>query len=217
MINPKLLDPKIIQRHGWSIYSQNGEDGVLAYLTSLFDCPRTCVEIGGNLGPDGNPECNTANLIANGWTGLIYDCSEIRHPWFKQRIVTIDNINATVPKHVGLLSIDVDGNDYYFWKACETKPSIVVVEYNSMIEGRRVMPYDPEFRWDGSDYFGASYSAMYDLGVKKGYTLVFITAALNMFFLRDDLVGKGKSFGGIAYGPVTRHPTDRSGRKYLEV
>ena len=56
MIDAKLLDPKIIQRHAWNIYSQNGEDGVLAYLISLYDCRKTCVEIGGNLDPLGNPD-----------------------------------------------------------------------------------------------------------------------------------------------------------------
>jgi len=220
VIPSDLLDPRIIQRHAWSIYSQNGEDGVLAYLTSLFDFDRTCVEIGGNL-VDGNPECNTANLITNGWTGLIYDCSEIVHPWFKQKVVTIDNINDLVRKRQGVLSIDVDGNDYWLWKACNATPEIVIVEHNSAISGKSAMPYDPDFRWGGTDYFGASYDAMIDLGRNKGYTLVFVEAALNMFFLRNDLVDfrilPSMYRGLLKNNAVTRHPTDRSGRKYLEV
>lgn len=220
MIPSDLLDPRIIRRHAWSIYSQNGEDGVLAYLTSLLDGPRTCVEIGGNL-VDGNPECNTANLIANGWTGVIYDCSEIVHPWFKQKVVTVDNINDIVRKRQGVLSIDVDGNDYWLWKTCNATPEIVVVEYNSTICGSFVIPYDPNFRWSGTDYFGASYDAMCDLGRNKGYTLVFVEASLNMFFLRNDLVDfrilPSMYRGLLSNNTVTRHPTDRSGRKYLEV
>ena len=128
MIDAKLLDPKIIQRHAWNIYSQNGEDGVLAYLISLYDCRKTCVEIGGNLDPLGNPECNTANLIANGWKGVIYDVQEIRHPWFRRREVVIENVQATVPAGTGVLSIDVDGNDYWLWKQIVSpQPEIVVI------------------------------------------------------------------------------------------
>ena len=219
MIDSKLLDPKIIQRYAWNIYSQNGEDGVLAYLTSLFDCPRTCVDIGGNLDPLGNPECNTANLIANGWHGYIYDLQEICHPWFKQRMITIENVKQTIPANTGVLSIDVDGNDYWLWEQIEADPRIVVIEYNSMVTDSKVMPYNHAFMWDGSDYFGASWQAMDKLGAKKGYALVFVTAALNLFFVRKDLINNGRhlEYSGLAYGPVVRHPTDRSGRKYLEV
>lgn len=217
MITAKDLNPKIIQRHGWSIYSQNGEDGVLAYLTSLFECPRRCVEVGGNLDPYGNPECNTANLIANGWSGSIYDLQEIRHPWFKQMLVTVDNVAQLVTDSVGVLSIDVDGNDYWLWERVAARPSIVVVEFNSCVQGARVMPYDPSFRWDGSDYFGASWAAMMRLGMKKGYSLVYATAALNLFFMRDDLVPFNLNQPGLALGPVMRHPTDRSGRTYLNL
>jgi hypothetical protein len=229
VIPTKELDPRIIRRHTWSIYSQNGEDGVLAYLTSLVQMHthegyRFCTEIGGNLSPDGNPECNTANLIANGWEGSIYDCQEIRHPWFKQRVVTVDNINEIVPTELGVLSIDVDGNDYWLWKACEARPEIVVIEYNSALSvggfprSSLVMPYDPEFRWDGSDYFGASASAMARLGHAKGYKLVYVEACLNLFFLRNDLLDNNfLPPSSLCFGPVTRHPTDRSGRKYLEV
>ena len=99
-----------------------------------------------------------------------------------------------------------------------------MIEYNSALSvggfprSSLVMPYDPEFRWDGSDYFGASASAMARLGHAKGYKLVYVEACLNLFFLRNDLLDNNfLPPSSLCFGPVTRHPTDRSGRKYLEV
>lgn len=228
MLTAADVDPSIVARYAWGRYSQNGEDGVLAYVLSFLpDVPRTCFEIGGTL-RDGNPECNTANLLANGWKGWIVDAREWVHPWFRQMRVTAANV-AAVERNahgdLGVLSIDVDGIDFWLWKAWpddKPTPAVVVIEYNSTIPNDvpQVIPYDPAFAWDGSDYFGANAHAMIRLGREKGYFLAAAVACLNLVFVREDLWEPSR-FGHMAaapwsaFGPVVRHPTDTSGRRYV--
>lgn len=107
-----------------------------------------------------------------------------------------------VPREFDLLSIDVDGNDYWIWRAIEGYSArVVVIEYNSSIspDESKTIPYDPEFRWDGTNYFGASLLALTKLGRVKGYTLVGCDSrGVNAFFLRDDTVGDRFSMRSLA-------------------
>lgn len=229
MLTAADVDPKVVARYAWGRYSQNGEDGVLAYLLSLLhDVPKTCYEIGGTLDKDGNPECNTANLLANGWKGKIVDAVAWTHPWFLQhRVVPADVQHYTKNRtaaDVGVLSVDVDGIDFYLWQAWEGKPDVVVIEYNSMLPNTEplVVPYDPNFQWDGSDYFGANAKALIQLAWGRGYQLAATVACLNLVFVKREHFYSGQTSDPHVYppdwsrfGPVVRHPTDRSGRKYV--
>ena len=111
-------------------------------------------------------------------------------------IVTPENVEqlfaqGEVPPEPDVLSIDVDGEDYWIWDSIEAyRPRVVVIEYNSALDPRRrlVQPNEPEWRWDGSDYFGASLGALQTLGEHKGYRLVHTDlCGLNAFFVREDL------------------------------
>jgi tetratricopeptide (TPR) repeat protein len=85
-----------------------------------------------------------------------------------------------------LLSIDIDGNDYFVWQALTYRPRVVVIEYNASVppELSRAIVYDPKFKWDNTDYFGASLRALADLGNRKGYELVYCErAGGNAFFV----------------------------------
>ena len=115
----------------------------------------------------------------------------------KNEKVTAENIQNlfekyNVPKHFDLLSIDIDFNDYWVWKAItDYSPRVVVIEYNSSIppNERRVVSYDPEAVWDGTNYFGASLLALRNLGLKKGYTLVGCeNNGVNAFFCKSELI-----------------------------
>jgi len=105
--------------------------------------------------------------------------------------VTAENINDLlqkyeVPVSFDLLSIDLDGNDYWVWRAVRRRPRVVVIEYNAHIgpADSRVIAYDPAFRWAGTDYFGASLRALRDLGQQKGYALVYCeSTGTNAFFV----------------------------------
>jgi tetratricopeptide (TPR) repeat protein len=173
------------------VRSQNGEDGVIEVIFAAIGVTnRYFVEFG----VDDATECNTACLLQQGWTGLMMDGEGIsRNPLasVEREYITAENINELlakyhVPRDFDFLSIDIDGNDYWVWKAIAHRPRVVAIEYNASVppELRRVIPYDPHFRWSGSDYFGASLGALAELGNRKGYELVYCErAGVNAFFI----------------------------------
>ena len=135
--------------------------------------------------------------------------------------------DAGVPESLDVLSIDVDGSDYWIWEALQTyRPRIVVIEYNSALpaDTRLAQPRD-HGEWDGTDYQGASLGAMVSLGALKGYRLVHTeTSGVNAFFVRDELTDgrfpepeslphRDPNYFQIGY----RHPPDTNGRRYLDL
>jgi hypothetical protein len=200
---------------GFSLYSQHDEDGILLYAFGLIGAStHRSVEI---CAGDGI-ECNTANLLINHrWTGLLVDGDpgnvrrareyyrarpETRH-WPPQTVaawVTRENVNEVVRDagfsgEIDLLSLDVDGVDYWLWEALTAvAPRIVVLEYNHLLgpDVSLSVPYRPdfvaEFTEHGSDYAGASLQAFVRLGRKKGYRFVGANAVgTNAFFAREDV------------------------------
>lgn len=200
---------------GLRVYSQNEEDGILLYIFSLIGTTnKKCVEI---CAGDGI-ECNTANLIINHrWIGLLCDGKEEnvakgkdfygKHPdtryWppkFVHEWVTKDNVNQIIKNNgfsgdIDLLSLDVDGIDYWLWKEISCiLPRVVVLEFNHLW-GHDVsvtVPYADDFVAEfteyGSDYAGASLKAFVKLSKEKGYRLVGTNAiATNAFFIRKDI------------------------------
>lgn len=200
---------------GFGLYSQHDEDGILLYIFSLIGVVTyRSVEI---CAGDGI-ECNTANLILNHrWSGLLVDGSasnvekatrfyrskaetRIWPPTIKQAWLTRDNVNDVVEKsgffgEIDLLSIDVDGVDYWLWQGLSTvTPRVVVLEYNHLLgpEVSVTVPYRDdfvaEFSEHGSDYAGASLQAFIKLARTKGYRFVGTnTIGTNAFFVRNDI------------------------------
>jgi hypothetical protein len=179
------------------IHSQNGEDGVLARIFSAIGCTnRFFVEFG--VGADGQQR-NTRLLQAQGWRGLLMDAgAEVGHPDVRRERITAENINDLfakyhVPHEFDLLSIDIDGNDYWVWEAIDERyrPRVLVMEYNASVPPNesKSIAYDPDFRWRGTDYFGASLLALSRLSNRKGYSLLYCESrGINAFFLRHDCV-----------------------------
>jgi hypothetical protein len=192
--------------------SQNGEDGILHYIFSLIGVTnRAAVEI---CAGDGL-QCNAANLIINqGWQGLLIDGDEVQlsagrsfystcpttwlsPPTLLGAWVTAENVNALVTGHgysgsIDLLSLDLDGNDYWVWKALDcVTPRVVVLEFNAACGPERSMSiaYQPDFRLDFSVQpyrCGASLPAFAKLARSKGYRLVGVESnGVNAFFVRD--------------------------------
>jgi len=174
------------------VYSQNGEDGLLGYIFKKIGITnKYFVEIGVE---DGS-QCNSRFLKLKGWKGLQIDIADYGD--VKGHFVTVKNVEKVfaqydVPHQIDLLSIDVDGNDYWIWKAIQKyDPRVVVVEYNSMLGANRrlTIPYKSNFSWDGSSYFGASLAALAALAKTKGYILVATDRmGVNAFFVRQDEV-----------------------------
>jgi hypothetical protein len=116
----------------------------------------------------------------------------------REAFITAENINTLI-EHGGvtgdidLLSIDIDRNDYWIWKAISViQPRVVVIEYNATLHPplSLVVPYGPDRGWDGSNYFGASLEALVRLGHGKGYKLVGCNfSGTSAFFVRGDITG----------------------------
>lgn len=200
-----------LEQYEYSLLSQNGEDGILRYLFSQagFDS-RWLVEFG-----FGAHQCNSLRLMLHeNFNGLLMDGSAENCRFFDiaaerlqisgvkavRAFLTRDNLNSLierqgVPREIDLLSLDVDGNDYWFWEALTcVSPRIACIEYNAGIgpELSWTVPYDPEFerfaKHPSGFFHGASLKAMESLGKKKGYRLVGCdSTGTNAFFLRDDV------------------------------
>ena len=115
----------------------------------------------------------------------------------KNERITADNIENLfkkyqVPENFDLLSIDIDYNDYWVWKAItKFHPRVLVIEFNSSIPPNesKVVPYDADAQWDGTNYFGASLLALKNLSLEKNYTLLGCDSnGVNAFFCQSDLV-----------------------------
>lgn len=199
------------EQHEFSIFSQNGEDGLLLWLLERTGAPvKTFAEIG----IENARECNTAVLgFVLGWDGLLVEADPLGAAAAERLVrrmlkdrpnrievrcltVTTDNIDSLLADgELGVLSIDVDGADYWLWKAVRrARPRVVVIEYNASLgpEPAITVPYVPGFSAHAAHpsgyYHGASLAALEKLGRQKGYDLVAVcSAGVNAFFLRQDI------------------------------
>lgn len=195
----------------YRVFSQWGEDGIIQFLLRHVEVGRKVfVEFGAD---NYNSESNTRFLLTNdNWSGLVIDggrenierLKQSRAYWLYdlkavQAFITRDNINRLLRENgvsgeIGLLSIDIDGNDYWVWKAVEeVSPVIVIVEYNYRFGGGPAVtiPYDENFDRGRAHpsrvYFGASLKGLCLLARSKGYAFVGCNSnGINAFFVRRD-------------------------------
>lgn len=201
-----------LARHEFKVYSQWGEDGILQHLINSVAIPR---KVFVEFGVQNYLESNTRYLLQNDyWSGMVLDGSEYHIDFIRndpiywrhnlkavRAFITRENINDLLRENglngeIGLLSVDIDGNDYWVWEAINAvNPALVVVEYNARFGPKRAVtvPYDPTFVRDKAHYsciyYGASLAALVALGRRKGFTFVGSNrAANNAFFVRNDLL-----------------------------
>ena len=194
----------------FKLFSQFGDDGIIQYLISHV---KPSVDTFIEFGVEDYEEANTRFLLMNNnWKGLIIDGSSTFIDYIKTRsfywryslkaltsFITAENINqlfieSGITGQIGLLSIDIDGNDYWVWKAITAvEADIVVVEYNSLFGSERAIstPYKPDFMREQAHYsylyFGASLPALYDLAIEKGYAFVGCNqAGNNAYFVKKE-------------------------------
>lgn len=194
-MNTPIFEADRYDRKAWS---QFGEAGILLELVRRL-CPNTwAVEIGCGDGSENNTRC----LLDAGWSCSWFDASEENvakaqrvNPDHTSRVwATPMWTQAWFPEacDVGVLSIDIDGNDYWIWQAVPCRPTIVVIEAQTQRDDYYVMPYREDYVWDHvSRDCGATPPALIALGKTLGYTFVGMPMdphSPNMFFCRDDCV-----------------------------
>lgn len=202
-----------INDYEFKIFSQFGDDGIIQYLIKN-------VEIGNEIfiefGVGNYWESNTRFLMMNNnWSGFIMDGSADAMKWIETQLwfwryslthkavfIDKDNINELLKNtgfsNIGILHIDLDGNDYYILKEIDLSilnPAIIILEYNSVFGNDRsiTVPYDKSFirakAHFSNLFFGASLPALNSLALKKGYSLIGCNlAGNNAYFVRKDLL-----------------------------
>ena len=224
----KLLTGRLLAQHArtsarcfgeaeFKVFSQFGDDGIIQFLIARLGISRdqsSFVEFG----VQDYSESNTRFLLLNdNWRGLVMDSDPQNIEQIKGcdlywrhdltalcRWIDRDNINEILKDggfsgEVGLLSIDIDGNDYWVWERIEVlNPVIVIAEYNSVFGARRALtvPYDPKFNRTAAHYsnlyWGASLAALALLAQRKGYAFIGSNlAGNNAYFVRASHIGAG--------------------------
>lgn len=197
----------------FKIFSQWGDDGIIQYLIKNIQIENnTFIEFG----VEDYQESNTRFLLMNNnWSGFVMDGSSENmnklkaRKWYwkyalncKDVFITKENINELMKlagfKNVGILHIDLDGNDYHIlenMELAELNPSIIIMEYNSVFGSKRAItvPYAEKFRRTDAHYsnlyYGASLPALTYLANSIGYSLVCCNnAGNNAYFIRKDLL-----------------------------
>lgn len=236
---PPAADPANgLEQYEYSLQSQNGEDGILRFLfDEIGFASRHFVEFG-----FGAHQCNSLRLILHeNFKGLLMDGSRENCDFFniaaaKRGIAGVeavctfldrDNLEPLIlehgaPSEIDLLSLDVDGNDYWFWESLERiSPRVVCIEYNAGIGPSLswTVPYDPQFerfaKHPSGFFHGASLKALEKLGRRKGYRLVGCdSTGTNAFFLRDDI--EAPNLPTLTSGEAFRPHANWLGRGFSE-
>lgn len=217
-INSKKENVASLDEVEFQVFSQHGEDGIIQYIISKIAIPNPVFV---EFGVETYTESNTRFLLMNNnWSGLVLDGSErnikfIQNDFIywkynitaKQAFITKDNINQLISDYtktadIGLLSVDIDGNDYWIWDEINViNPRIVICEYNSAFGDTKklTVPYKSDFVRSKEHYselyFGASLAAFCHLAEQKGYDFIGTTrAGVNAYFVRKDLSAPFKKF-----------------------
>jgi hypothetical protein len=197
----------------FQVFSQFGDDGIIQYLVNNLPIKnKTFVEFG----VENYRESNTRFLLINdNWSGLVIEgnpkmvkeikCDPISTFYDLQvenSFIDAGNINAIIEKanfrrDLGILSVDIDGVDYWVLKNIVTvEPRILIVEYNSLFgfQDAFTVPYDPQFvrgQLFPFNFYGSSLKSIYDLAVSMNYSFIGCNSAgNNAYFVKNDIVGE---------------------------
>lgn len=215
-LQSKLLieERKSINDSEFKVFSQFGDDGIIQYLIQKIDIgSKTFIEFG----VENYTESNTRFLLLNNnWKGMVMDGSQKNIDFIKKddlywrhdltavkAFIDKDNINNIINENgfsgdLGILHIDIDGNDYWVWDSVTAvNPEIVIVEYNSVFgfDNPWTVQYDPKFvRSDYNHnnlYWGVSLLSLCELAEQKGYDFVGCNdGGNNAYFVRKDKMKK---------------------------
>src|SRR5258706_1141284 len=208
LASPRYDNPKRLNRYEYQVFSQFGEDGIIAEIFRRIGMEtRVFLEIGVGDGL----ENNTAFRLSQGWSGYWIDGNEesiqfIRYhcknyvntqnlhvlkTFVKSESIVNDLKLLNVPNDLDFLSLDIDRNTYWLWRSLGyLRPRVIAVEYNAQFppDVEWKVDYASDRMWNNSTYYGASLKAYELLGRELGYSLVGCsTSGVNAFFVRSDL------------------------------
>ena len=227
----------LLENYEQKIYSQNGEDGVTLKLIEILYNNDNNEKFFVEFGVQDGYECNTRILREKcNWFGLQMDGSnENLSMNLRQEFITKENIielfnKYEVKKHINLLSVDIDFNDFYCLNeilkhyTCD----IIICEYNAthLPNEDKVVVYNKEQQWDGTNYFGNSLLALNNLCKKYNYTLIYCdNNGVNAYFINNKFlkfnfihagnVEKIYKYPKYNTGPNGGHPQDPYNREYI--
>lgn len=207
-------NPNAISLHGFKVYSQFDEDGIIQRIFDIIgEKTKTFVEIGSGNGK----ENNSHYLLLKGWRGVWMEADQNnikvlrdglglgRNPILaiQNKFITRDNVNDEIqkgldnlsvkrsnPHEIDFLSIDIDGNDLTVLDHISIiSPRVICAEYNAKFPPPTevVMNYDPKFQWEEArdDYQGASLQSFVNVLAPKGYQLICCgLSGVNAFFVK---------------------------------
>jgi hypothetical protein len=205
-----------MKKYEYSVTSQHGEDGVIAGIFKRIGTKnKVCVEVGAW---DGMRFSNTWALREDGWTGVLAEADEER----RSKIDTQPGVRVfghcahidsmldlyDIPVDFDVLSIDVDGDDYYLWEDMKRyHPRVVVIEYN-----QTVPPHISIVQKRGGN-FGASMRAICELAEAKDYACVHVTTT-NLIFVQKQYAGDFER-SKYSFDWLQFIVTGYNGKKYL--
>ncbi|MBK6479819.1 MAG: hypothetical protein IPF93_16610 [Saprospiraceae bacterium] len=211
IINNSKSEIKNLNEAEFQVFSQFGDDGIIQWLVNKLPIPhKTFIEFG----VENFRESNTRFLLINNyWAGLVIDGDKDNVDSIRKEqiytfydlqaecsFITSENINDLVEtakfnQNVGLLSIDIDGNDYWVWEKIEViKPIIIICEYNSLFgyEDPITIAYKPNFirgKITPFNFYGTSLKSACNLADSRGYCFIGCNSAgNNAYFIRNDFM-----------------------------
>jgi hypothetical protein len=222
------------------IFSQNGEDGITMKLLDMIYEGNNENKFYIEFGVENGIECNTRILRERyNWFGIYMDGgNENASINLKKEFITKENVvelfrKYNVPRNINLLCVDIDFNDFYCLKEilANYRCDIIICEYNAthLANEDKIVIYDKNGRWDGSNYFGVSLLALDKLGKMYNYSLIYCNKNGVNCFLVDNNIIKNKDLriknmgdiaqiykpAGYGYGPNGGHRQDPYNRKYI--
>ena len=204
----RYTNEKSLLRHQSQVFSQNGEDGMIA---EIFNRIGTTNKVFVEIGLEDGTECNSRLLLQSGWTGLWIEgdkeCGQSIQERYHQKIekgslklsqsfVTKENVESLLQQEqishtFDFLSIDIDMNTHHIWSSIRNfKPRVACIEYNASVPPSLdySVPYDENAKWDGSNHFGAGLKTLEKIGQELGYSLVACDfLGVNAFFVSNEV------------------------------
>jgi hypothetical protein len=226
-LTPNLKD------FGKKVTSQTDEDGIIEAIFNHIP-PRSKYFVEFGIGPNWLDREYAHGLEGNcvrlrdemGWNGLLMD-GGIHPERFNvmREFIKPTEINGlfrkyNVPANVDVVSIDVDGQDFWILMALDYRPTLFVVEYNPNyfhLFQKVTVPFNETFQWDGTKYYGSSLGGLIKLAGDKGYKLVYANG-VNAFFVMEDLIQNKQDFNDDVLNVVLdQHPADHLGRRWEDL